>query len=81
MYQEGDILTRPTLANTLKEIAANGVDAFYKGSIADKIVADLQRRGSIITKEDLLQYRYRMILVFHFFNNEVLLMCRVVPTG
>lgn len=58
VYQEGDILKRPALASTLREIAANGADTFYKGSVADKMVADLQRRGSIITKEDLMSYTY-----------------------
>ena len=32
-------MSNPALADTLKEIADNGADAFYNGPIADSIVA------------------------------------------
>ena len=44
------------LARTLKLIAAQGPTAFYAGAIADSLVADEQRGGGIITKEDLRRY-------------------------
>jgi len=44
------------LARTLKLIAAQGPTAFYEGAIADSLVADEQRGGGIITKEDLRRY-------------------------
>src|SRR5204863_10190990 len=31
--------------------------AFYRGSIADSIVAEMRRSGGLITKEDLAHYR------------------------
>ena len=46
------------LAKTLKDIAEHGADIFYKGSVGAKLVEDIQRRGGIITKDDLLHYRY-----------------------
>lgn len=47
------------LARTLRLIAANGPIAFYRGAIADSLVAEMKRGGGIITKEDLEKYRPR----------------------
>ena len=45
------------LARTLKLIAEKGPKAFYEGPIADSLVAEEQRGGGIITKEDLRRYK------------------------
>ncbi|MDB4909565.1 MAG: hypothetical protein JWO39_388 [Gemmatimonadetes bacterium] len=52
----GAMLRQPALANTLRAIAANGAAAFYTGPIADAIVAEMQKGGGIITKDDLARY-------------------------
>ena len=39
-YKEGDVMVRPELANTLEKISQDA-DAFYKGSLARDIIADL----------------------------------------
>jgi len=57
VLKKGDIVKRPQLAETLKMIATYGADVFYNGTIGDKLVADVQRRGGILTKEDLQLYR------------------------
>lgn len=57
VWQIGDKLKRPKLAETLKKIASEGVQAFYNGSIGDDFVKDLQDLGGIITKEDLQKYQ------------------------
>lgn len=49
-------LTIPRLAETLREIAAGGVDCFYRGALAERIVADLQAGGSRITAADFAAY-------------------------
>lgn len=51
--REGDILRLPALAQTLKRLAADGFDTFYKGKLADDIAADLAATGSPITAADL----------------------------
>ncbi len=56
VYKEGEILIQKDLAASLKLIAKNGKDAFYRGAIAEKIVADMQANGGIITKADLAKY-------------------------
>lgn len=54
---EGAILRNPDYAASLHKIAQGGPDVFYKGEIADAIVADMAANGGFITKEDLAQYK------------------------
>src|SRR5262245_35297787 len=49
----GDIMRNPDLARTLRTIAAQGPDAFYKGDIAKNTAAFLKANGGIITEADL----------------------------
>jgi gamma-glutamyltranspeptidase/glutathione hydrolase len=56
-WQRGDRLVQPELAATLQEIAERGADAFYTGTTADKIAAEMQRGGGLITREDLAHYQ------------------------
>lgn len=56
-YEVGELFKQPDLAWTLAEIAEHGVDAFYKGSVAEKIVADMEAHNGLITMEDLASYK------------------------
>lgn len=53
----GELWVQKDLAGTLKAIAANGPDDFYKGSIAQKIATHFQENGGLITEADLAAYR------------------------
>jgi gamma-glutamyltranspeptidase / glutathione hydrolase len=55
-WQAGDRLMQPELAVTLSAIADSGPDAFYRGRIANQIVAEMKRGDGLITKEDLATY-------------------------
>ena len=55
-YLPGDTLIQKDLANTLRLIAENGVDGFYKGSVAENIAAKVQASGGGMTVEDLAAY-------------------------
>jgi gamma-glutamyltranspeptidase/glutathione hydrolase len=55
--QPGTRFRQPALARTLKLIAEQGPDAFYKGEVADSVVAGMTRGGGIITKDDLARYK------------------------
>jgi gamma-glutamyltranspeptidase/glutathione hydrolase len=52
----GDRLIQKDLAASLSAIAAEGPDAFYKGSIAAEIVAASTANGGILTREDFASY-------------------------
>ena len=53
----GTMWRLPDLARTLRLIADSGPDVFYRGQIADLIVAEMQRGGGLMTKEDLARYQ------------------------
>src|SRR5881628_1193892 len=53
----GTMFRQPDLARTLRLIADSGPDVFYRGQIADSIVAEMQRGHGLITKNDLADYR------------------------
>jgi gamma-glutamyltranspeptidase/glutathione hydrolase len=50
--RQGEIFKNPALANSLKLIAKDGRDAFYKGEIAEKLVALGKEIGGLWTMED-----------------------------
>ena len=52
----GDLIKQPTLAKTLKKIAVNGAEDFYKGDIAKEIAEDFKKNGGWITYSDLLNF-------------------------
>lgn len=55
-WKAGDTLVQSDLANTLKRIRDKGQAGFYEGPTADLIVAEMQRGGGLISKEDLRAY-------------------------
>ena len=55
-YEVGEIFKQPDLAWTLSEIAKSGAEAFYHGSVAEKIVADMEAHNGLITMNDLSNY-------------------------
>jgi gamma-glutamyltranspeptidase / glutathione hydrolase len=55
-YHAGDILRQPDYAATLKKILIGGRDVFYRGEIAEAMVADFRANGAVIDMDDLAQY-------------------------
>ncbi len=53
---KGEIFKNPFLAATLTEVANGGRDAFYKGEIADKIVAYMKEQGGFLSKKDFVDH-------------------------
>jgi len=52
----GDIIKNPDLARTLRTIAAQGAEPFYRGAVARNTVAFLKSNGGIISDADLSDY-------------------------
>jgi len=55
-YQAGELWQQPELAETLKLISAYGRDGFYKGPVADMLVASMQANNGLISHQDLENY-------------------------
>jgi gamma-glutamyltranspeptidase / glutathione hydrolase len=55
-WTSGDRIVLKDLGRTLRAIASNGPDVFYKGWIADRIAEDMTANGGLITKADLAKY-------------------------
>jgi gamma-glutamyltranspeptidase len=53
----GDRFFNKDYAETLRAIAKDGAETFYRGDLARKIAADMAENGGIITYADLAQYR------------------------
>jgi gamma-glutamyltranspeptidase/glutathione hydrolase len=49
----GEVFRNPNLGHTLRAIAGGGKEAFYRGSIAEAIVATVQEAGGCLSLEDL----------------------------
>lgn len=56
-YKPGSLFRQPELAETLRLIAAQGRDGFYKGATAELLVAEMERGNGLITLEDLAGYQ------------------------
>ncbi|MDJ0677507.1 MAG: gamma-glutamyltransferase, partial [Calothrix sp. MO_167.B42] len=57
LKKSGEILILKDLAAILRDLVAKGVEYFYAGDIAEKIVQDCQENGGYLTREDLQNYR------------------------
>jgi len=55
-WEQGDIIYQKDLAETLKRIAKNGRDGFYKGKTADLIVDEMKANNGLISHKDLEEY-------------------------
>lgn len=55
----GHVVRQPALAATLEALARHGRDGFYRGPVAEALVAEVRAAGGIWTLEDLGKYRVR----------------------
>jgi len=53
----GSIFKQPRIAETLRRLAARGLDDFYRGELARAIAEDLAEAGSPLALEDLASHR------------------------
>ncbi|OUR90846.1 gamma-glutamyltransferase [Flavobacteriales bacterium 34_180_T64] len=66
--KSGDTCKNKALAETLKRISINGKDEFYTGKTAEILVNYLEKRGGIMTLEDLKLYtaKWRDPVTFNY---------------
>lgn len=60
LYRTGEEFSNPDLAKTLTLIAEDGTEAFYKGEVAEAMLAEIQKYGGVMTQEDLENYSAKL---------------------
>jgi gamma-glutamyltranspeptidase/glutathione hydrolase len=61
----GDVLVQSDLANTLKRVAKEGPDVFYKGEIAQEMADFFKKNGGLFTLEDFANYEIEWVEPLH----------------
>ena len=76
VYKQNDTIKYPALASTLRRIAQNGRNEFYKGQTAKTLIKYLKEKGGIVTMKDLAKYeaKWRTPLSFTYKDLKVISM-------
>ncbi|WED43207.1 gamma-glutamyltransferase [Legionella cardiaca] len=59
-YKIGERLKQPDLANTLRLLAEQGHDGFYRGKVAEQLVKGVREAGGIWSLDDLAKYEIKI---------------------
>ncbi len=76
----GEIVRLPDHARTLELIGASNADAFYRGELADRIVADSAAFGGYFSKSDFEEYRAAWVEPISV-NYRGYTVCEIPPNG
>ena len=81
--KKGDTLKQPDLARSLRAIAGQGTDWFYRGDYADKADAWMRANGGVLRKDDFANYAavLREPLRTHYRGHEIIGMPPVSSGG
>lgn len=68
IWHTNDTIFRPDLAKTLERVRDSGRAGFYEGTTAKLIVAEMKKKGGLVTFEDLKNYeaQWRPIIEFNY---------------
>jgi len=80
-FKAYDTIKYPALAQTLRRIAKNGKDEFYKGETAQRLVDFLKSKGGIISMEDLAKYEAKWRDPILFTYRDYLLISMAPPSS
>ncbi|MBN2551753.1 MAG: gamma-glutamyltransferase family protein [Spirochaetales bacterium] len=61
----GELIRLPALGRSLRLLAEQGKEPFYRGSIAEKIVAAVDEAGGVLSLEDLAEHRSQWVEPIH----------------
>jgi gamma-glutamyltranspeptidase / glutathione hydrolase len=56
-FKSGDTIKQPELAATLKRIAKNGAEEFYRGETARILADEMSKNGGTVSLDDLARYK------------------------
>ncbi len=76
LWKENDTIKYHALAETLRRIQENGIDEFYKGETAKRLVKFINDNGGIITLDDLERYepKWRTPITFTYDDLKIISM-------
>ena len=76
LWKENDTIKYHALAETLTRIQENGIDEFYKGETAKRLVKFINDNGGIITLDDLERYepKWRTPITFTYDDLKIISM-------
>lgn len=57
LWDVGEVIQNPDMADTIEEIGKGGADTFYRGKLAARIAEDFAANGAFVTAEDLANYK------------------------
>ncbi|KTD18190.1 gamma-glutamyltransferase [Legionella jordanis] len=80
-YEIGQRLKQPDLANTLKLLANQGHDGFYRGKVAEQLVKAVADAGGVWSLNDLAQYQVKLRTPLHASYHNVLITTAPPPSG
>lgn len=68
IWHTNDTIFRPDLAKTLERVRDSGRAGFYEGTTAKLIVAEMKKKGGLVTFEDLKNYeaQWRPVIEFNY---------------
>jgi gamma-glutamyltranspeptidase/glutathione hydrolase len=61
LYKPGSTIRIEHLDETLRRIAEDGVDVFYRGDLAAQITSCIETHGGILTRQDMASYKARLL--------------------
>ncbi|WP_298475742.1 gamma-glutamyltransferase [uncultured Maribacter sp.] len=75
-FVAGDTIKYKALAKTIRIIAEQGHDGFYKGEVAKKLATFIQENGGYVTEKDLAKYqaKWRQPVIFKYKDLKVISM-------
>lgn len=76
---EGSLFRNPDLADTLTEVALNGRDAFYKGSIARTMDSYFERIGGYLRYEDFAEHQGEWVEPLCVEYRDLVKLCELGP--
>lgn len=59
--QTGQVFTNKLLARVFRKVVEEGKDGFYKGDVAEKIVAKVKEKGGFLELEDLASHTSKLV--------------------
>lgn len=75
------VFRQSELAETLRRIARDGADGFYRGEVAHAIADDMRANGGWITEEDLARYPRRVDAPLRVHYRDVTALIPPMPCG